>query len=53
MGTLQNSADPTVLAHTVKHFAFTRCGELNVHGMVDVQIAVLERNLLARNVVQC
>jgi hypothetical protein len=46
MGTLQNSADPTVLAHTVKHFAFTRCGELNVFGMVDAQIAVLESELL-------
>ena len=46
MGTLQNSTDPTVLAHTVKHFAFTRCGELNVHGMVDAQIAALESELL-------
>ena len=45
MGTFQNSADPTVLAHTVKHFAFTRCGELNVFGMVDAQIAVLEGEL--------
>jgi len=47
MGTLQNSADPTVLANTVKHFAFTRCGELNVYGMVDAQIAVLESELLS------
>ena len=46
MGTLQNSDDPTVLANTVKHFAFTRCGELNVFGMVDAQIAVLESELL-------
>ena len=46
MGTLQDSADPTILAHTVKHFAFTRCGELNVFGMVDAQIAVLEGELL-------
>ena len=46
MGTLQNSADPTVLANTVKPFAFTRCGELNVFGMVDAQIAVLESELL-------
>ena len=46
MGTLQNSADPTVLANTVKHFAFTRCGELNVFGMVDAQVAVLESQLL-------
>ena len=46
MGTVQNSADPAVLANTVKHFAFTRCGELNVFGMVDAQIAVLENELL-------
>ena len=46
MGTLQNSVEPTVLANTVKHFAFTRCGELNVHGMVDAQMAVLEGELL-------
>jgi hypothetical protein len=46
MGTIQDSADPTILAHTVKHFAFTRCGELNVYGMVDAQIAVLESELL-------
>ena len=46
MGTLQNSADPAALANTVKHFAFTRCGELNVNGMVDAQVAVLETELL-------
>jgi hypothetical protein len=38
MGTLQNSTDPKALANTAKHFAFTRCGELNVFGMVDAQI---------------
>ena len=47
MGEMQNSADPEVLANTVKHFAFTRCGELNVFGMVDAQIAVVEGELLA------
>jgi hypothetical protein len=46
MGTLQNSTDPKVLANTVKHFAFTRCGELNLFGMVDDQIAVVEGELL-------
>jgi hypothetical protein len=45
MGTLQNSADPKVLANTAKHFAFTRCGELNLYGMVDEQINVLEQEL--------
>ena len=49
MGALQNSADWQAVAHTVKHLAFTHCGELNVFGMVDAQIAVLERELLAAN----
>jgi len=47
MGTMQNSNEPEALANTVKHFAFTRCGELNVFGMVDAQIAVVEGELLA------
>jgi hypothetical protein len=47
MGTLQNSAHPEAVANTVKHFAFTRCGELNVFGMVDAQIAVVESELLS------
>ena len=49
MGTLQNSAHPKVLANTAKHFAFTRCGELNLYGMVDAQIAVVESELLVGN----
>ncbi len=47
MEALQTSSEPTALAHVVKHFAFTRCGELNVFGMVDSQAAVLERELFA------
>ena len=47
MGTLQHSTHPEVHAHTAKHLAFTRCGELNVFGMVDAQLAVLENELLA------
>ena len=47
MGTMQNSNEPEALANTVKHFAFTRCGELNVFGMVDAQIAIVEGELLA------
>ena len=46
MGAFQNSADPKALANTIKHFAFTRCGELNFCGMVDAQIEVLESELL-------
>ena len=49
MATLQSAADPKVLANTVKHFAFTRCGESNLHGMVDAQIAIVESELLASN----
>jgi len=37
-------------SHTVKHFAFTRCGEFNVFGMVDAQIAVVEGELLSGTV---
>ena len=46
MSTLENSAQPKVLANHVKHIAFTRCGELNCYGMVDVQIAAIESELL-------
>ena len=42
MSTLENSTHPKALANTAKHIAFTHCGELNVNGMVDAQIAVLE-----------
>ena len=49
MGALENSAQPKVLANTAKHYAFTRCGELNLYGMVDTQIAVIECELLAGN----
>jgi hypothetical protein len=47
MGTLQNSPEPEALANTAKHFAFTRCGELNVYGMVDAHLAVVEGELLS------
>ena len=47
MGTLQNSTEPEALANAAKHFAFTRCGELNLYGMVDAQLAVVEGELLA------
>ena len=47
MGTLENSTEPDALANMVKHLAFTRCGELNLFGMVDAQIAVVEGELLA------
>jgi hypothetical protein len=47
MGTVENSTHPKLLANTAKHFAFTRCGEANLYGMVDAQIATIEGELLA------
>ena len=51
MGTIQNSTHPEVLANTLKHFAFTRCGELNLFGMVDAEVATLETELLRTTLV--
>ena len=47
MGTLEDSRDPKLLANTVKHFALSRCSELNLFGIVDVQLALVEGELLA------
>jgi hypothetical protein len=49
MATVENSSHPKALAHTVKYLAFTHCGELNLFGMVDAQIAEVEGELLASN----
>jgi hypothetical protein len=49
MSTLENATYPKALANLAKHFAFTRCGELNLNGMVETQTAVLEGELLAGN----
>jgi len=49
MGTLEHSNQPTLLANTAKHFAFTCCGESNLYGMVDAHIPIVEGELLARN----
>ena len=46
MATIQDSSEPAALAHSLKHFSFTRCGELNLYGMVDAQIALIESELL-------
>ena len=46
MGTLEHSADPKVLANSVKHLAFARCAELDLYGLVDAQIDVIESELL-------
>lgn len=49
MSTLENATHPKALANLAKHLAFTRCGELNLNGMVEAQIAVFESELLADN----
>ena len=49
MSTLENASHPKALANLAKHLAFTRCSELNLNGMVDAQIAVLESELVADN----
>ena len=46
MGTLENSRHPQVLANAAKHLAFTHCGESNLFGMVDAQLAIVEDELL-------
>ena len=46
LATLENSSHPKALANTAKHLAFTRCGELNLYGMVEAQIATFEAVLL-------
>jgi hypothetical protein len=47
MATVENSSHPKALANTAKHLAFTRCGQFNLYGMIDAQVAVFEDNLLA------
>ncbi len=49
MSTLENATHPKALANLAKHFAFTRCGELNLNGMVEAQTATLESELLTEN----
>lgn len=47
MGKLEGSTHPKELANTAKQLAFSRCTELNLYGMADAQIAVVEGELLA------
>ena len=49
MGTLENSNHPQLIANTAKHFAFARCAEMNLYGLVDAQIELVESELLAPN----
>ena len=47
MRTLEKSTYPKPLVNKAKHFAFARCAEANLLGMVDTQTAVIEAELLA------
>ncbi len=47
MATLENATHPKALVNLAKHLAFTRCGELNLNGMVDAHIAELQSELLS------
>lgn len=49
MSMLENAMHPKALAHLAKEFAFTRCGKLNLNGMVEAQVASFESELLAGN----
>lgn len=50
MATLENSTHPKALAKAVKHLAFTRCGAVNLYGIVDAQIATVESELFASTI---
>jgi hypothetical protein len=47
MATLENSTHPKALANTAKHLALTRCDELNLYGIVETQVVIVERELFA------
>jgi hypothetical protein len=47
MASIEDSAYPKSLANTAKHQAFARCGELNLYGVVEAQVATVESELLA------
>ena len=50
MGMLENSAHPKALANAAKHFAFARCAEINLYGVVDAQLDLVESELLTDSV---
>jgi hypothetical protein len=47
LATIEDSRHPKAVANTGKHLAFMRCGELNLFGMVEEQVATFERELFA------
>ena len=50
MASIEDSPYPKSLAKTAKHLAFARCGELNLYGMVEAQVATVEHELFANAV---
>ena len=50
MARLEKSTHPKALANSAKHFAFTRCGELNLYGIVDADVALIEGELFAERI---
>ena len=53
MRTLEKSIDAKSLVNKAKHFAFARCAETNLLGLVDTQTAVIEAELLAGKMRMC
>lgn len=49
MATLENASHPKLLVNTIKHLAFGHCAELNLHGMVESEVEVLEEELFAEH----
>ena len=47
MATIETSKHPKALANMAKHLAFTRCGESNLYGMGEAQVATVEGELWA------
>jgi hypothetical protein len=47
IASIESSPHPRELAAVAKQLAFTRCGEMNVCGMIESQTAVLEAELFA------
>jgi len=45
MGKLEQCAYPKVLANMAKHFAFGRCADSNLYGIVDAQIDLVATEL--------
>ena len=49
MATVENSSHPKALANAAKHCAFTRCTAMNLYGIVDAQVEIIDRELFAHN----